>query len=373
MKAGAFSLMQWPESRSQEDVYRNELAQLIEGEELGFDSAWFGEHHFSRYGINPSIHLTLAYLAAATKRIRIGSSIVIAPLYKPLRLVEEAAQLDLMSGGRFEWGLGRGYQGHEFKAFETDIAQTRDMVDDLLGLIDAAWSVGPDEPVSYNGRYTHIDNVKVEPHPLQSPLPVAVAAVTPVSVQWVAEKGLAFMADQFQGADRLVAAHREWDAAMLAAGHDPRAVSTKALRQVFVADSEEEAREIAKPALLWYFRSVAAVANPAGSKAGERGGELPDSYAQWASMLEGLAFVESDPEAFCEQLFETSAICGPPEYVLERLKVLADAGYDEVISWHNYGSMSHENARSSMKRFAADVLPELARMERGAPAPQVAA
>ncbi len=108
MKFAVFSLMQWPEDRSQEDVYRNELEQLTVAETQGYHAAWLAEHHFSRYGIGPSIHLTAANLAARTERIRIGTAVTILPFFHPLRVAEEIAMLDIMSNGRFDWGVGRG-------------------------------------------------------------------------------------------------------------------------------------------------------------------------------------------------------------------------------------------------------------------------
>ena len=108
MKFGVFSLMQWPEDRSQSDVYRNELAQLSEAEAQGYDGIWLAEHHFSRYGIGPAIHLTAAHLAARTERIRIGTAITILPFMHPIRIAEEVAVLDHLSGGRIDFGMGRG-------------------------------------------------------------------------------------------------------------------------------------------------------------------------------------------------------------------------------------------------------------------------
>ena len=120
MKFAVFSLMQWPDDRSQEQVYQNELEQLTIADTQGYDAAWLAEHHFSRYGIGPSIHLTAAHLAARTERIRIGTAVTVLPFFHPLRLAEEIAMLDIMSGGRFDWGVGRGYQAHEFAGFASD-------------------------------------------------------------------------------------------------------------------------------------------------------------------------------------------------------------------------------------------------------------
>ncbi len=124
MKFGVFSLMQWPEDRSQSDVFRNEMQQLIESEAQGYDAVWFAEHHFSRYGLAGSTHLNAAYIAARTSRIRIGTAVTIVPFLHPIRIAEEIAMLDRLSNGRIDWGAGRGYQGHEFSGFGLDIKKS---------------------------------------------------------------------------------------------------------------------------------------------------------------------------------------------------------------------------------------------------------
>ncbi|MFP6623823.1 MAG: LLM class flavin-dependent oxidoreductase, partial [Myxococcota bacterium] len=140
MKFSIFSLMQWPQDRSQEQVYANELTQPTAAESQGYDGAWLAEHHFSRYGIGPSIHLTAANLAARTSRIRIGTAVTVLPFFHPLRLAEEIAMLDIMSGGRFDWGVGRGYQSHEFAGFGQTIENSHLVFREQLEIVLRAWT-----------------------------------------------------------------------------------------------------------------------------------------------------------------------------------------------------------------------------------------
>ena len=108
VKFNVFSLVQWPPDRSSAQVHTNELEQLERAEQQGYDGAWLAEHPLSRYGIGPSIHLTAAALASRTERIRIGTAVTMRPFFHPLRLAEEIAMLDIMSGGRFDWAVGCG-------------------------------------------------------------------------------------------------------------------------------------------------------------------------------------------------------------------------------------------------------------------------
>src|SRR5881392_1366329 len=133
--------MQWPQDRSATRVF-------------GDDRAWFAEHHFSRYGIDPAIHLTVAHVAARTARIRLGTAVTVLPFIPPIRAAEELATLDILSGGRIDWGVGRGYQRHEFDGFEVDITESRTRFQEALQIIFRAWQDGP---FSHEGRHWRFD------------------------------------------------------------------------------------------------------------------------------------------------------------------------------------------------------------------------
>ena len=201
MKFGVFSLMQWPEDRSQSDVFANEITQLSLAEEQGYDTAWLAEHHFSRYGIGPSIHLTAAHLAARTSRIRIGTAVTIVPFFHPLRLAEEIAMLDLMSNGRIDWGAGRGYQGHEFSGFGVDITKSHEIFYEQLEIIQRAWS---GERFSWEGEYFQFPELACLPTPVQDPHPPFwIAALSPSTIEWAAKKGYPVLTDQFSPVHRI--------------------------------------------------------------------------------------------------------------------------------------------------------------------------
>lgn len=354
MNAGVFSLMQWPHDRSAERVYADEIAQVVEAERLGFDRAWFAEHHFSRYGIGPAIHLMLAHVAARTHRIRLGTAVTILPFLHPLRAAEELAMLDVLSGGRIDWGAGRGYQRHEFDAFEVDIARSRDMFVEALDVIFRAWDDGP---VEHSGDHWRFDAVDVLPKPVQRPrIPTYVACISPESVAWTGAQGLGLLVDQFSPLDRLAEHRAEHVRAFQAAGHTGTPPEAIALRQVVVGRTREEAREIAAPALLWYYRTLAKVGSPARS-----GEELPSGYESYVlfSKLSGLA--SGDGEDFLDLLLDQVAIAGDAAEVADRLTALHEAGYGSVICWMNFGGIAHEQAIASMRRFVDEVAPKLPR------------
>ena len=140
MKFGVFSLMQWPEDRSPSGDFRSELAQLSIAETQGYDSAWLAEHHSSGYGVGPAIHLAAAHLAARTTKIRIGIAVTIVPFLHPLRIAEEIALLDIMSGGRIDWSVGHGYQDHGSAGSGEDIQRSHEVFREQLEIILRAWT-----------------------------------------------------------------------------------------------------------------------------------------------------------------------------------------------------------------------------------------
>jgi alkanesulfonate monooxygenase SsuD/methylene tetrahydromethanopterin reductase-like flavin-dependent oxidoreductase (luciferase family) len=354
MRTSLFSLMQWPDDRSQVDVYRAEIAQAVAAERLGYDGFWFAEHHFSRYGIQPSLHLTIAHVAALTSRIRLGTAVSVVPLYHPLRLAAELAMLDVLSGGRLDWGAGRGYQRHEFDAFGVDLASSRERFQAALEIVRTAWS---DAPVRHDGRFwTVAEEVDVLPKPLQpGGPPIFVAAISPESVVWAAENGLSFVADQFASFERLREARATFDETIRAGGGDPGTYRTPVLRQIFVGETTEQARELAAPALLWYYRALAAV----GSPAGRRGEAMPSGYEGYARFFDLVGLADAKPEEFIERILEQVAICGDADSVAERVAELQRFGYDEMICWMNFGDLQPEETEASMERFAERVRPQL--------------
>jgi alkanesulfonate monooxygenase SsuD/methylene tetrahydromethanopterin reductase-like flavin-dependent oxidoreductase (luciferase family) len=354
LNIGVFSLMQWPQDRSAQRVFGDEIAQAVEAERLGYDRAWFAEHHFSRYGIDPAIHLTVANVAARTSRIRLGTAVTVLPFLPPIRAAEELATLDILSGGRIDWGVGRGYQRHEFDAFEVDITESRSRFEEALEIIFRAWQDGAFAHESTHWKFGPVD---VLPKPVQQPrIPTYIAAISPESVQWAAEQALPLLADQFSPFERLVDGRTIYEETFRGAGHTGALPEAVALRQVFVGRNREEARQLAVPGLLWYYRMLAKVGSPA-----RHGEELPESYEAYKvfAMLSGMA--EGTEDDFVDFLLDEVAIAGDAKEVADRITALHEVGYPSVICWMNFGGLQHDDTLASMRRFVDEVAPELPR------------
>lgn len=354
MKFAVFSLMQWPEDRSQSDVFRNELEQITLAEEQGYDSVWLAEHHFSRYGIGPSIHLTAANIAARTSRLRIGTAVTILPFLHPLRVAEEIAMLDILSNGRIDWGTGRGYQGHEFDGFGVDIAASHRIFREQLEVIKKAWT---GERFAWDGEFFRFSELQCLPTPVQEPHPtIWIAALSPETHEWAADQGYPILTDQFSPLYRIESNRILYRDRAAKAGVDTGAFELPTLRQVYVGETMAKAREEAARGLLWYYRSLARVGSPGGSA-----GKIPENYSFYRMFGEDGFNPDHDTEAFLDFLFENCTIVGDVAYCRDRLQELQERiGLNSLIAWQNFGDLSHESTLASQRRFIEKVAPAFA-------------
>ncbi|MFQ5762611.1 MAG: LLM class flavin-dependent oxidoreductase, partial [Candidatus Bathyarchaeia archaeon] len=149
-------------------VWEENFALAKIGEELGFDACFTAQHHFIPDGYNPSPLVTLAAIGAKTSRLKLGAAIFQLPLYHPLQVAEDAAMLDVVSGGRLILGVGLSAVEREFKAFGHDIRQQGSMMDEGIEIILRAWT---EDGFSFHGRHYKMSNVTLRPKPLQKPHP----------------------------------------------------------------------------------------------------------------------------------------------------------------------------------------------------------
>ena len=186
----------------------NYYAQLLEqtelAEKLGFDAVWFGEHHYSGYSFgSPSVIAMAA--AARTRRIRLGTGVSLIPLHHPIRLAEEYAMLDVLSGGRLEYGIGRGFLKYSHDVFGIDEHENHERYREGTDLIVKAWTAG--EPFSHEGRFWKLDNYSFFPKPLQQPYPpiYASAVLTPDSAIFAGSRGFNLASGLFLPAQNVCA------------------------------------------------------------------------------------------------------------------------------------------------------------------------
>src|SRR5579863_5293520 len=183
--------------------FKDYIEYVIEAEALGYQSAFIVEHHFTGFGqVSATLNL-LTWIGARTSTLRLGTAVIVLPWHNPVLLAEQAATIDLMSGGRLEFGVGKGYRHSEFVSFCIPMAEAEERFDEGLGLVLKSWT--SEERFSHHGKYWHFENIVVEPPTAQKPHPpVWMAAGNPDSIRKVAERGFGLMLDQFAVPETIV-------------------------------------------------------------------------------------------------------------------------------------------------------------------------
>ena len=149
-----------------EKLYRDSLDQIAWAETIGFDSVWLTEHHFVQDGYCPSPLVVAAAIGERTTRMRIGTNLLLLPLADPVRLAEDAAALSILTGGRFDLGVGLGYRQLEFDYFGRKISHRPSLMEEGVSIIRQAWS---GEPISHQGKRYNIEGIQVSPTPESIP------------------------------------------------------------------------------------------------------------------------------------------------------------------------------------------------------------
>lgn len=149
-----------------EEFYAERFAQIAAAEQLGFNSCWLTEHHFCEDGYTPSPLVLAAAIAARTEQMRLGTNLMLLPLHDPVRVAEDAATLSLLSGGRFDLGVGIGYRKEEFDQFKRKISHRPSLVEEGIEILRRCWS---GEPVNFSGKRFEVGDLRVTPTPKTNP------------------------------------------------------------------------------------------------------------------------------------------------------------------------------------------------------------
>ncbi len=141
------------------------IDEAVYAEEVGLHSAWIGEHHFSTLGVLSCPDLALAVVAARTRHIRLAPAVTVLPLHQPIRVAEQWASLDLLSGGRVDFAAGRGYDRREYLPFGVSFEDNQQIFEEGMEIVRRLWSA--EGPISHHGQHYHFDDVTITPQPVQ--------------------------------------------------------------------------------------------------------------------------------------------------------------------------------------------------------------
>jgi len=312
-----------------------------EMEDLGYDSLTVTEHHFQRDGHNSSPLVVLAAVAAVTKRMNIGTNILLAPLYNPVKLAEDIAVLDNISNGRVTVGIAPGYVTEEFAGlmvpYEERVSRFEETVDILL----AAWT---NEVFSHEGKHFSIPPTHLTPKPVQDPHPPIWYGVSgPRMLRRAAERHLIFTASPRHSIEELEEHLEIYRSTAAAVGYTPPAFPV--MKGVFVAETTEAAEAVAGPAVTHLFRELYGKNSASGAR------RLTNDKGE----------LVEDENTVSFETFKDRYLIGTPDQVAEKVRELRDRiGMTELIAWSQLPGINGEQVRSSMQLFAREVIPAFA-------------
>jgi len=309
--------------------FRDYLDFNVEAETLGMHSSFLVEHHFTGWNQVSSTLMLLMALAMRTKTLRLGSAVMVLPWHNPVLLAEQAATLDLVSGGRFDFGIGKGYRHSEFKGFQIAPEEAEARFDEAVEVITRAFLNR--ERFSHRGRFWHFKDIVVEPPPAQRPHPPFwVAAGSEPSIRRAAARGFNLILDQYastaQIAERIGIYRAERKARSL--GFNPMQVAVA--RQLYVASDEADKQAALARQAAYTQRTVDVSRAPAKS-----GGSHVLAYADKAGGT------------------EENALFGTPAEIGANLEALRQAGAAYVL-------LTISGGVAQLRRFAREVMPALA-------------
>jgi natural product biosynthesis luciferase-like monooxygenase protein len=328
------------------DRLKSIVEQAAYGEALGFDSFWLAEHHFHSFGGTLSSPPVIgAAIAQRTSKIRIGTAVTLLPYHNPLRIAEDYATLDCLSGGRLDFGIGHGFIKWESVTFGTPLEELRDRFKENLEIILKAWS----EPrFSHNGKAYRYDNVELLPRTVQKPYPAVWmgATSTAESFEFAGRSGFHMMLIPFlHEIDELRAMVELYFKARHAAGYDPESARVIAMYHIYVGENSSEARSTAEPALAAYHAAAAEARNLT------QGIPEPESYRthdEHRAKMRKLTFND-----LVEQnrvlVGDAAEVREKVEHVRERLHLTDLAGNFAL------GSLPDRQTRATLRRFMEDV------------------
>lgn len=270
-------------------VYETALERFSIMDETGYDAVWLAEHHFSSFSVCPSVHMMGTMAAARTKRLRIGTAVSLAPFYNPLRLAEEVALLDVLSGGRVNWGAGRGFERSEFAAFGIPGEESAARFHETVEIVLKAWS---NQRVTHQGRFYNYDGVEVLPKPFQTPYPpVWMAAGSTIAIEWAASQGHSILMDPHSSRTDLIRKRRHYGAKLAEAGYTDAGRVIPMARLVAVDETPEKARAVAKRVAEWTVASYVGPKHKDNVRQESRdfGGKDPIDYYLEDVMIHGTA------------------------------------------------------------------------------------
>ena len=345
MKFSIFYVICPEGDESEADAYQKVMEQCQAADELGYYCAWFAEHHFSKVGMCPDPLLWCAALAQKTQNIRLGTAISIMPFHNPVRLAEQAAVVDLLSGGRLELGVGRGSQPKEFKTFGMKPSESRKRLVEGLEIVSRLLE---GEEVTFEGEYYQCKDVQIFPRSIQKPRPpIWLAGTSPETYTYAGKNGFKIMASAgFKGPQVYREKIKLYEEAVAAAGGDTSDIDYTMTHRFYVCEDNEQSD---------YLKTF------------ERG---LSSYLEYRSRVNEVEFIDEEGRHLqrnwsykldVREFLKGGGVIGSAkENIQELYRLRDDFGLNHVILGVYGDGMKHEESLKLLERFAKEVAPAMA-------------
>jgi alkanesulfonate monooxygenase SsuD/methylene tetrahydromethanopterin reductase-like flavin-dependent oxidoreductase (luciferase family) len=318
----------------------------VEADRLGFDTVWLAEVHFApHFSTMPAPMMLLAAIAERTERLRLGLAVNLLPLHHPMRLAEETAMLDVLSGGRVEFGAGRGAFQLNYRGYGVPMPESRGLFEEGLEMVQAAWT---QQRLTFHGKHYQAEGIEVTPKPVQQPHPpIRLAANSPDTFMYAGANGYRIFAggpvNPFPVlADRLAI----YDRALAQSGHKRPEDWFAGLLLTFPGRDSASVRKVVEPSLRNYFHSASEIfeADPL----------APGAQVEADKVRERLRTIQYD------QVDEIMGAYGEPEYISQKIAQLKERfGFTRLVCWFETGGIAgHENVMDAMRLFADRVMPK---------------
>lgn len=338
MRFGVFQYHAVPPHSHPYDVVQHGLAQSVEAERAGFHEVWLAEHNGRGYGMVGNTVVAAAAIAAATKRIRIGTAIVRLPLHNAVHLAEDLAYVDILSGGRMDWGIGKGYDELEFASYGIDFEHREELWEETYEAVTQIWRSGR---TKFKGQHFEFADAELLPPPLQRPtLPTYVmVSKSDSSVLWAAERLLPIVIGSGPDWDDVKHKLDLYGETAAAAGHDELPIRETLqrcwqMKQMHVAPTTEQAVEEFRDSLMWYFEAL--------------GNRAMFGFSK-----------ETQPYDYF--IRHPNVLVGSSEKVGDALdRYHAHTGMENVIGFFNIGGQPHLQVMNALEQFGGELIPRLA-------------
>jgi len=338
MDIGTFLLMQSPSAQSSEEMYARAIEQAEAAEALGFRNVWLGEHHFSTYGYLSRPLQLASYIAAKTTRLRVGTAVIVVPLHHPLLIAEEIAMLDVLSNGRADIGLGRGYQRYEFERLGLQLDSGGQRWDDSIDILLKAFE---GKPFSYEGKIYKFPETSIFPKPVQKPRPpIWVTAQSPYAIEAAVRRGFNVLTGGFGlSVERLGEFGKVFSKIVDETKPEKRPL-VGVQRAVYVTKDPADARDAVDHAL-WNMRVTTSLRN------------------NYERVENGHAIaVPGKTEPSADELLESHLIIGTPETCVRQIRRVHEmVGISHFNCSFWFGDLDQARVLRSMELFSREVMP----------------